>query len=130
MSSCSSDDNGLAITEENLLGKWYLKGGTVDNGAFQNYEHNCSTAKDFQEFFADGALAFNGYNLACEWVEEEISNWDLSGNTLTVTTNITNGVDDVETFIIEELSSNKLVLKQNVTSPEGEFVFRIHATRN
>lgn len=128
--SCSNDDNGLAITEENLLGKWYLKGGTVDNGPFEDYEHNCSESKDFQEFFANGDLTFNGYNSSCNLSEVETSHWILSGTTLTVTTGSFEEIIQTDTFTVEEISSNRLILKRKVTLPDGEFVYRIHATRN
>ena len=95
--SCSSDDdNGLAVTEQNILGKWYLKGGKVNNGAFQNYIHECETLKDFQEFTSDGVITFNGYDSDCILHEVEGSNWTLDGNTLIVSS------FDTDPFLFED----------------------------
>jgi hypothetical protein len=83
--SCNTDDEGgVAITSQNLLGKWYIKGGTVDNGSFENYSHDCSTNRDFQEFFANHELKFNGYNTTCDLNDTQTSDWVLNGNTITV----------------------------------------------
>lgn len=128
--SCSSnDDNGLAVTKQNLLGKWYLKGGTINNGSFQNHEHDCSTSKDFQEFFDNDILTFNGYNTACDLNEVEASNWILNGNILTVSnTNFDPMIYEYE-YEIEELTSEELILKQTVTEPEGTSVVKTTFTR-
>jgi hypothetical protein len=40
-------DNNLEINEQNILGKWFLKGGTKNGGIFENYTHLCSTSKDY-----------------------------------------------------------------------------------
>ena len=131
--SCSNDDdnNGVAVTRQNLLGKWYLKGGTINNGTFQNYTHDCSTSRDFQEFFDNDILTYNGHSTACDLNEVETSNWILNGNTITVSNT---NFDTIlyEYFVIESLTSTELVLKQNgVNEQTGEDeVVRIYATRD
>ncbi len=131
LSSCSSDDSdGLAINSQNLLGKWYLKGGTTNNGSFENHTHDCTTNKDFQEFFNNGEITFNGYNTECSLDEIETSLWFLNGNRLTVTnTNFDPMIYEYE-YIIESLTSDELILKETVSEPEGTFVYRSTFTRN
>ena len=131
--SCSSDDdNGLAVTEQNILGKWYLKGGKVNNGAFQNYIHECETLRDFQEFTSDGVITFNGYDSDCVLQEVEGSNWILDGNTLIVSSFDTDPFLFEDEFIVEKITSNELVLKQNGINEETEEVevSRLYLTRN
>ena len=131
LSSCSSDDSdGLAINSQNLLGKWYLKGGTTNNGSFENHTHDCITKKDFQEFFNNGEITFNGYNSECSLDEIETSLWFLNGNRLTVTnTNFDPMIYEYE-YVIESLTSDELILKETVSEPEGTFVYRSTFTRN
>lgn len=116
LTSCSSDDsNGLAITEQNLLGKWYVKGGIINDGVFENYEHNCGTSKDFQEFFSNGTVSFNDYTTSCELNEAEFSNWELIGNKIIVSnTNFDPMIYQYE-YAIVSLTSESLVLKQTLT---------------
>ena len=129
--SCSSDSsNGLAITSQNILGKWYLKGGTVNNGPFENYEHDCVDKKDFQEFFSNNELKYNGYDALCEINDTEISEWNLNGNTLTISNQNFDPMLYQYTYTVEKLTSSELVLKQTSTEPDGIFVYRITLTRN
>ena len=129
--SCNTDDGvGVAITSQNLLGKWYIKGGTVDNGSFENYSHDCSTSRDFQEFFANQELKFNGYTTTCELNDTETSDWILSGNTLTVSNQHFDPMIYEYVYRIESLTSDELILKQSVNEPEGTFIYRTTYTRN
>jgi hypothetical protein len=129
--SCSSDNgDGAVITSQNLLGKWYIKGGTVDNGTFENYDHNCSTSRDFQEFFANQEIKFNGYNAACELDQIETSDWILNGNTLTVSNQNFDPMIYEYVYIVESFTTNELILKQTVNEPEGIFIYRATYTRN
>ncbi len=52
---CNSDDSNsgsqqLGINAQKLLGKWYMKGGTINGGSFQNYSHKCPAKKIFRSF--------------------------------------------------------------------------------
>lgn len=132
LTSCSNDDtaNSLAINSQNLLGKWYIKGGTINNGTFENYAHECASIKDFQEFFSNGELTFNGYNGSCSLSDFEKSMWELNGTTLTVSnTNGSSIVYEYE-YNIESLSLNELILKQTVNEPNGMVTYRTTLTRN
>lgn len=127
--SCNSDDdNSLVVTKQNLLGKWYLKGGTINNGAFEEYNHDCSTSRDFQEFFDNDILTFNGYNVDCELNEVEESNWSLNGRIITVS--IPNFME--YDIAVEKLTSNELILKQDgINEDTGAVeVVRYYMTRN
>ncbi|WP_313804284.1 hypothetical protein [Flavobacterium sp.] len=131
--ACNSDDNQnaqqLEINETNLLGKWYLKGGTANGGPFENYDNECPTHRDYQEFLLDDDLIFHGANYQCA-DDIETSKWYLSGNELTVFSYLEGQMDYQDTFLIESITTEELILIQTVTEPEGEFVYRIHATRS
>lgn len=131
LTSCSSDDgNGVTITSQDLLGKWYIKGGTVNNGSFENYNHDCATSRDFQEFFANQEIKFNGYNSSCELNDVETSNWILNGNTLTITNQYFDPMIYEYVYNIEKLTSEELIVKQSVNEPEGTLIYRTTYTRN
>lgn len=129
--SCSSDSSDeTAISDQNLLGRWYLKGGTIDNGLFENYEHECENNKDFQEFFSDGTLTFNGFNNSCVIVDTEISDWKLQGNKLTVSNQHFDPMIYEYIYTIEKLTPTELVLKQTVTDTDGTYDYRLTLTRD
>lgn len=126
--SCSKDDDSNA--QATIIGKWYFKGGTINNGSFINYNNDCSTKSDFQEFFANGELVFNGFNSSCELDDVETSNWVKKGNTLTVSnTNFDPMIYEYK-YTIEKLDAKELILKQTVTEPDDVFVYRNTFTRN
>jgi hypothetical protein len=130
LSACSSNDsNGLSITSQNLSGKWYLKGGTTNGGSFQDYDHQCSTSRDYQEFLTNGTLTFNEYNPACEQ-QIETSNWVLNGYEITVTNTALDPMIYEYKYVIEDLTNQLLILKQTVTEPGGTSINRIYLTRN
>ena len=132
LTSCSSDDdsNTNTINSQNLLGKWYVKGGTINNGAFENYEHECASSRDFQEFFSNGETTFNGYNTSCELNEIETSNWVLNGATLTISNTNFDPMIYEYSYTIEKLDDNELIIKETVTEPDGTFVYKSTFTRN
>jgi hypothetical protein len=129
--SCSTnDDEGSAISEASILGKWYIKGGTSNGGEFQNYNHDCETSRDFQEFFENAEFTFNGYNSACELNEVETSMWVLDGNILTVSNTQFDPMIYEYTYFVESLTNEELKLKQTVNTPEGTVVYVSTFTRN
>lgn len=117
---CTVDDEsdgGIPITEANILGKWYIKGGSINGGTFQDYENDCPTSQDFQEFFANHDLQFVGYNVDCEASDSETSSWSLSNNRLTV---VNSGpVESTQIFTIYMLTDEELVLESTYNTPEG-----------
>jgi len=132
LTSCSSDDdaNTNTINSQNLIGKWYIKGGTINNGQFENYDHECASKRDFQEFFSNGEVTFNGYNTSCILSDTETSLWVLNGTTLTISnTNFDPMIYEYEYFI-ESLTSNELILKETVNEPDGMVTYRTIFTRN
>lgn len=124
--SCNSDDNETAT----ILGKWYIKGGNSNGGEFQNYNHDCETSRDFQEFFENDEVTFNGYNSACELNEVETSIWVLDGNILTVSNTQFDPMIYEYTYVVESLTNEELKLKQTVNTPEGTMVYVSTFTRN
>ncbi|MBN8566177.1 MAG: lipocalin family protein [Flavobacteriales bacterium] len=129
--SCNSnDDEGSITSEPTILGKWYIKGGTSNGGEFQNYNHDCSTSKDFQEFFENGEFTFNGFNAQCTLSDTQTSIWTLNGNILTVASPPQDPMIYQYTYVIESLTNEELKLKQTVNEPEGVFVYITTFTRN
>ena len=124
--SCNSDDNESAT----ITGKWYIKGGTLNGGEFQNYNHDCETSRDFQEFFTNGELTFNGHNTSCELNEVESAAWILNGNILTISSSPFDPMLYEYTYIVESLTNDELILKQTVNEPEGIVVSLSTFTRN
>jgi hypothetical protein len=132
LSSCSSDDdsNNIPINSQNLLGKWYIKGGTTNNGPFENYINECPSNKDFQKFLSNGEVTFNGYNYSCILTNPETSLWQLNGRTLTISNTNFDPMIYTYEYEIESLTANELVLKEIVTEPEGIVTYRTTFTRN
>lgn len=129
--ACSSDDNGSqGITENNLLGKWYLKGGNVNGGAFEDYNHDCTTSKDYQEFFANGVLDFVGHDVECEVDDTDSSQWNLDGNILTISSLEFDPFVYSYEYIVESLTSSELRLKETVEMPSGTETRLIYLSRN
>ncbi|WP_026704120.1 lipocalin family protein [Flavobacterium soli] len=131
LGACSSDDNGSqAINLNNLIGKWYLKGGTTNGGAFENYNHECVTSKDYQEFFANGDLDFVGHDVECEVNDTDSSQWSISGNILTVSNQEFDPMIYSYEYTIESITSEELRLKETVEIPGGTETRIIYMTRN
>ena len=129
--ACSSDDNGSqAINQNNLIGKWYLKGGTVNGGAFENYNHDCTASKDYQEFLENGNLEFVGYDVECEVDDTDSSLWRLEGNVLTISSPEFDPMNYSYDYIIESITSEELRLKETVEIPGGTETRIIYLTRN
>lgn len=125
-SSCNSDDQDSAT----IIGKWYIKGGVSNGGEFQNYNHDCETSKDFQEFFANGEMTFNGFNAECASSNTQTSVWEMKGNVLTVSNTPFDPMIYQYTYVIESLTNEELKLKQTVNEPEGIVVYVTTYTRN
>lgn len=120
---CNSDDGNsgsqqLEFNASKLLGKWYLKGGTINGGPFQNYNHKCSLKKDFQEFFANNSVNFTEYSGDCNVSDTEFSGWYVRGNVLTISP-FDPLLTDVYEFTIISITSQELKLKIVYEDPEG-----------
>lgn len=131
LGACNSDDNNpQTINPNNLIGKWFLKGGTTNGGAFENYNHKCATSRDYQEFFANGNLDFVGYGSNCETNDTASSVWKLNGNILTVSNSEFDPMIYSYTYIIENITSEELRLKITEEIPDGIETNIIYLTRN
>ena len=129
--SCSSDNSDSSVvTTQRLLGKWYIKGGTVNNGTFENYVHACAEFKDFQEFLSIGKLTFNGYNVGCDLADTDTSNWVLNGNILTVSSESDNQATYQYIYTVEYLTESELLLQQTVVESNVTTIYRISFTRD
>lgn len=136
--SCTDEDDDLVIPTTNQMeinnstisGKWYMKGGTINGGAFENYVHDCPTNRDYQNFDLNGEIDFVGFDSSCANTGIETGLWSLSGNILTV--NNLPGATIPYSYVYEilSLSSEELVLKQTYNDPSGQVVAVSHFTRN
>ncbi len=121
----------LVINNNNIAGKWYLKGASVNGGAFNNHQHDCSTNKDYQEFHLNGELDFTEYNSSCLISDTETSLWNLSnGSTLNVSSLPGAPFSYAYSYEIVSLTSEELILKQTYNDPSGQVVAISHYTRN
>ncbi|NBL63827.1 hypothetical protein GV828_01285 [Flavobacterium sp. NST-5] len=123
--SCSSDDNNssnengeLDRTRENIVGNWIIKGGTINGGAFQNYENECATKADYQQILINGNLNFVGHDETCEVREFETTTWSISGNNFIVD-NEAPFNDSV--YEIDRLTSDEMIL--SITYNDGGTLF-------
>mgnify|MGYP001007015091 CR=1 FL=1 len=79
--SCSSDDD-KGSDSGSIVGKWtYSQEGYILNGTeiLEAYDHECSTKKDFLEFFNNGTATDNYYYSDCT-SDIENFNYQINGN--------------------------------------------------
>lgn len=134
--SCTDEDddmvlaNQLEINNSAISGKWFMKGGTINGGVFENYVHDCATNRDYQDLRQNGEIDFVGFDSSCTNTGIETGLWSLSGNILTV--NNLPGAPIPHSYVYEilSLSSEELVLKQTYNDPSGPVVEVSHFTRN
>lgn len=115
--SCSSDDNGGAVSEAKILGKWeFNKEKYSANGVasaetdYEDNEEGCS--KDYIEINEDGTSEFGDYwNSECE-LDVYGSTWSLDGKTLMI---------DGETYTVQSVSGSSMKLKTVYTEDEIEW---------
>lgn len=128
--SCSDSENPDNVDhidiETGILGKWFIQGGTINDGAFEAYSHSCEGTKDFQEFFSNGTINFTGYGADCQVNDTSNSTYSIEGNILTITDEV---FGDLE-YVIESLTQDTLILKSEYNSPEGEITERAYFSRN
>ena len=112
--SCSSDNddnNGeLPINATNLLGKWYMKGGTISTGEIVDYTHFCPSKKDFQ-LFTDENVTLTRYGVNCDLREVETNLWNLNSDTLKIFNSMNSPTHEF-TFVVEKITSQELRLKE------------------
>lgn len=131
---CNSDDSKtenqqLNSNAQKLLGKWYLKGSSINGGVFQSHHHKCPKKKDFQEFLANNSVSFTGYGNDCNVSDTELSAWIVQANVLTVWP-----YDPILNyeykFTIISITSQELTLKMKYATPEGMITEISYYTRN
>ena len=136
--SCNSDDVSdndipininLEINQQNLLGKWFLKGGTINGGSFESHQHKCTSLKDYQEFLSDNNINFVEYDVNCEIVDAETSGYYLEGNKLTIVS-FDPVVSQDYVYTIISITQQELILKQTANTPDGVETYEIYFTRN
>ncbi len=113
MLSCSSNDDDpkpAEITEANLLGKWFIRGGNINGGSYVDYEHKCTENRDYQEFLSNHMLRFIGYDKTCTISDNETSLWVLEGEELTVSNLPGSSSPFKYTFTVLKLTSAELKL--------------------
>lgn len=107
-----------------------MKGGTRNGGDFENYIHDCTTSKDYQEFLVNGQLEYTEYGSNCVIDDTQTSEWELNGNILTVSSPEFDPMAYSFDYSIESITSEELRLKLIVEQPEGTETQIIYLTRN
>lgn len=134
--SCTDEDDDMVLTNQleinnsTISGKWYMKGGTINGGAFENYIHDCPTNKDYQDLRQNGEIDFVGFDSSCANTGIETGLWSLSGNILNVNNLPGATIPYSHVYEILSLTSEELVLKSTYNDPSGQVVEVSHYTRN
>ena len=134
--SCTDEDDDMVLTNQleinnsTISGKWYIVGGTINGGTFENYSHDCPTNRDYQDFRQNGEIDFVGFDSSCANTGIETGLWSLSGNILNVNNLPGATIPYSYVYEIQSLTSEELVLKQTYNDPGGQVVVVSHYTRN
>lgn len=104
--ACSDKDEDLTgdKAKEALIGKWTFVSSTED-GENYDYEHECSSKKDYIEFQSNGTFRSIYYDDECS-EEVDTGTYSVSGNKLTV-----KGRDEGNNTFTFKLSGNELELE-------------------
>ncbi|MFD2589083.1 lipocalin family protein [Croceitalea marina] len=114
--SCSEDDSssGITISQQNLLGKWFLFAVTTSNGTtiIDNFyiEENCPDTGEgsFIVFSDDGTYLDDSGGCPGDGGRTAVFNYSLAGDTILFTEGES---ANPETATIAELTANTLVLE-------------------
>ncbi|MFT7251992.1 MAG: hypothetical protein ACI9FW_001747 [Flavobacterium sp.] len=134
ITSCNSNDDSdamsinLEINKQNLIGKWFVKEESTNGGGFENYQHNCTTLKDFQELLVDNTMKFVGYDSNCQINDLQEGIWYLDGTELMIDNY--DPITSPDFFTVLSVTLDELRLKQTANTPNGVEVYEIHLTKN
>ena len=134
--SCTDADDDMVLTNQleinnsTISGKWFIKGGTINGGAFENYVHDCPTNRDYQDLRQNGEIDFVGFDSSCANTVIETGLWILSGNILTVSSLPDATVPYSYAYEVQVLPSDELFLTAPYHAPSGQVVAVSHYTRN
>lgn len=105
--ACSDKDEDLTgdKAKEALIGKWTFVSSTED-GETYDYEHECSSKKDYVEFQGNGTFKIVDYYEDCS-EETGLGTYSVSDNKLTIKED-----DESSTFTFK-LSGNDLQLESD-----------------
>ena len=117
---CSDDDSqDNRSNEELIVGKWATLGSVRNDGPFVEYENDCPTQKNYNEFLSDGTITYYGYNSECENVEVEPGTYEVDGDILYLYDSFDPPLD--KEFTIVSLDEEELVLYRSFTDgPDGQ----------
>ena len=127
LAACSSDSD--SVKEEKLLGKWYFKGAKLTGREYQEYQHECPTAKDYQEVLSSHEMRYYAYGTDCTQSESGIRFWSLEDGKLTVTNPDPLVVFD-NVYKIVKLTNKELTLRIDLDTPTGTDSDFYYYTRN
>ncbi len=120
VNACSSDDGGIAINEENLIGKWYFAGEKINGEPYFDYENLCESSRDYMELTADGTGIIFEYKADCTPNNmNEPAEWYINGVAFTFT-DYDPAASFEGLFKIVKLTQNELVLQQRIEYSDGE----------
>ncbi len=129
---CSSDDSGsLPINEENLLGRWYFKGSTLDNGPFESYQDDCPASKNYMEILNTHDLKYYTHGTDCILSLVSSHTWTLNENHFT-TVRHDPTVTAPNFFTILKITEEELVLKIDTypVSPAQKETYKYYYIKN
>lgn len=107
LTSCSKDDDGFSVSEEQLVGKWNFKteqvsamGISAPEDVYFDNETGCS--EDFITLNADGTATWGDYQSGCT-LTTTTTDWDLNGNNVTMTVD-----GSAKKFTVESISATTM----------------------
>lgn len=121
MTSCSSDDNGVSVSEEKLAGKWNFSttkysGGGVSTEEEDYFGNQSGCSADYLQFNADGTLTEGDYFSGCD-LGTSTGSWSLDGSEVSVTMDGSTTV-----YKVSSISGTKLKVVETYT--ESGFTFK------
>lgn len=117
--SCSKEENSenknLPLTTENIKGTWYLKQVVKADGTIVNYNHVCSTKKDYLE--VDAFTVFRYYKYYSNCTDTELV---YGPDTYITTTNIVNSGSEFD-GVVTKLTKTELEISYGETRSVANF---------
>lgn len=132
--SCSSDNKEqntqqLPITAQNVKGKWFYQGSTINSGTFIPFQQPCASIKSYRDFLENGNVDVVSYDANCEITSSLTTFWNLNNNNLTLITENENQFIVSIVYQITYLTDTEMQLKQTVVNPDNTIVYLYYYSR-
>lgn len=132
--SCSNENEQpnsqqIPITVQNVKGKWFYQGATINSGTFIPFQQPCASIKSYRDFLENGSVDEVSYDTNCEITPSLTTFWDLNNNNLTLITENENQFIVSIVYQITYLTDTEMQLKQTVVNPDNTIVYLYYYSR-